>query len=155
MPYTAPIDDIRLALEGCADFWSLRQRFPELDEDTLAAILEGAGALASTPRIRRGDDWIDGHTTWVNIECSNRLADNARDSLAKGDPVVVFGRLRTKVWESEGTKHERMVIVASSIGHDLSRGSTAFPRFAWPRQREEADPERDDGDVEPGTELAG
>ena len=52
--------------------------------------------LASTPRIRRGDDWIDGHTTWVNIECTNRLADNARDSLAKGDPVVVFGRLRTR-----------------------------------------------------------
>ena len=24
--------------------------------------------LASTPRIRRGDDWIDGHNTWVNIE---------------------------------------------------------------------------------------
>ena len=84
--------------------------------------------LASTPRIRRGDDWIDGHTTWVNIECTNRLADNARDSLAKGDPVVVFGRLRTKVWESEGTKHERMVIEASSIGHDLSRGTSKFTR---------------------------
>ena len=58
MPYTAPIDDIRFALEGCADFWSLRQRFPELDEDTLAAILEGAGALASetlAPLNRSGD----------------------------------------------------------------------------------------------------
>lgn len=111
--------------------------------------------LASTPRIRRGDDWIDGHTTWVNIECTNRLADNARDSLAKGDPVVVFGRLRTKVWESEGTKHERMVIEASSIGHDLSRGTSAFTRIAWARQPEEADPGRDDGDVEPSSELAG
>ncbi|MBP6689045.1 MAG: acyl-CoA dehydrogenase family protein [Hyphomonadaceae bacterium] len=58
MPYTAPIDDIRFALEGCADFWSLGQRFPELDEDTLAAILEGAGALASetlAPLNRSGD----------------------------------------------------------------------------------------------------
>ncbi|MCC6786321.1 MAG: hypothetical protein IT547_00645, partial [Hyphomonadaceae bacterium] len=46
MPYAAPIADIRFALEACADFWSLRERFPELDEDTLVAILEGAGALA-------------------------------------------------------------------------------------------------------------
>lgn len=58
MPYAAPIADIRFALEACADFWSLRQRFPELDEDTLAAILEGAGALAGetlAPLNRSGD----------------------------------------------------------------------------------------------------
>ncbi|MEQ1491102.1 MAG: acyl-CoA dehydrogenase [Terricaulis sp.] len=58
MPYVAPIADIRFALEACADFWSLRQRFPELDEDTLAAILEGAGALAGetlAPLNRSGD----------------------------------------------------------------------------------------------------
>jgi hypothetical protein len=58
MSYAAPIADMRFALEACADFWSLRQRYPELDEDTLAAILEGAGALASetlAPLNRSGD----------------------------------------------------------------------------------------------------
>ena len=90
--------------------------------------------MACTPRIRRGDDWVDGHTTWVNIECGNRLADNARDSLSKGDPVVVFGKLRTKVWESEGTRHERMVIEATSIGHDLTRGTSEFTRVLSARQ---------------------
>jgi alkylation response protein AidB-like acyl-CoA dehydrogenase len=58
MPYAAPIADIRFALEACADFWSLRERFPELDEDTLVAILEGAGALAGetlAPLNRSGD----------------------------------------------------------------------------------------------------
>jgi single-strand DNA-binding protein len=84
--------------------------------------------IACTPRLRRGQDWVDGHTTWLNIECSNRIADNVRDSLTKGDPVVVTGRLRTRVWESQGTKHERMVIEASSIGHDLSRGTSKFTR---------------------------
>ena len=42
--------------------------------------------------------------------------------------MVVTGRLRTRVWESQGTKHERMVIEASSIGHDLSRGTSRFTR---------------------------
>ncbi len=46
MTYAAPIADIRFALEAAADFWSLRARFPDLDEDLLAAILEGAAQLA-------------------------------------------------------------------------------------------------------------
>jgi alkylation response protein AidB-like acyl-CoA dehydrogenase len=58
MPYAAPIADMRFALEACADFWSLRQRFPDLDKDTLSAILEGAGSLSGetlAPLNRSGD----------------------------------------------------------------------------------------------------
>ncbi len=58
MSYNAPVSDMRFALEACADLWSLRERYPELDEVTLAAILEGAGALAAdtlAPINRSGD----------------------------------------------------------------------------------------------------
>jgi 3-(methylthio)propanoyl-CoA dehydrogenase len=58
MTYAAPIADMRFALEACADFWRLRERFPDLDEDVLAAILDGAGALAAdvlAPVNRSGD----------------------------------------------------------------------------------------------------
>lgn len=58
MTYAAPIADMRFALEACADLWTLRERYPDLDEETLAAILEGAGALASetlAPINRSGD----------------------------------------------------------------------------------------------------
>jgi hypothetical protein len=58
MSYAAPIADMRFALEACADLWSLRERYPELDADLLAAILEGAGALAAetlAPVNRSGD----------------------------------------------------------------------------------------------------
>jgi alkylation response protein AidB-like acyl-CoA dehydrogenase len=58
MPYAAPIGDMRFALEACADIWSLRDRFPDLDADLLAAILDGAGALAAetlAPVNRSGD----------------------------------------------------------------------------------------------------
>ncbi len=58
MTYTAPIADMRFALEAAADLWSLKARFPELDADLLTAILEGAGALASqtlSPLNRSGD----------------------------------------------------------------------------------------------------
>jgi len=58
MPYTAPIGAIRHALEASADLWALRARYPDLDEDLLAAILDGAGALAGevlAPINRSGD----------------------------------------------------------------------------------------------------
>ncbi|MBN8608156.1 MAG: acyl-CoA dehydrogenase [Caulobacterales bacterium] len=58
MSYAAPITDMRFALEACANLWSLRDRYPDLDEDLLAAILEGAGALAAetlAPLNRTGD----------------------------------------------------------------------------------------------------
>jgi alkylation response protein AidB-like acyl-CoA dehydrogenase len=49
---------MRFALEACADLWSLRSRFPELDPELLEAILDGAGALAAdtlAPLNRSGD----------------------------------------------------------------------------------------------------
>ena len=58
MTYSAPIADMRFALEACADLWRLRERFPELDADLLGAILEGANELASqtlAPLNRTGD----------------------------------------------------------------------------------------------------
>lgn len=58
MTYAAPIADMRFALEACADLWRLGARYPDLDGDTLAAILDGAGALAAdtlAPINRSGD----------------------------------------------------------------------------------------------------
>ena len=58
MTYAAPIADMRFALEACADLWTLRERYPNLDAETLAAILESAGQLASetlAPINRSGD----------------------------------------------------------------------------------------------------
>jgi len=84
--------------------------------------------LACTPRIRRGGDWTDGETTWQTITCFRSLAENAASSVRKGDPVIVIGRLRTQVWNKEGVQQERTVLEALTIGHDLTRGTSAFHR---------------------------
>ena len=60
MAYRAPIAEMRFALEACANLWSVQREgcFDDLDPDTLAAILEAAGALASETLapINRGGD---------------------------------------------------------------------------------------------------
>ncbi|WP_022910869.1 single-stranded DNA-binding protein [Aestuariimicrobium kwangyangense] len=113
--------------------------------------------LACTPRVRRGGEWTDGETTWISVRASNRLARNVAASLHKGDPVVVTGRLRTHVWQdAEGVKQDRLIVEASSVGHDLNRGTTNFARNE--RVASPASPgepvDRDDVDPEPVDEPA-
>ena len=80
MPYAAPIADMRFALEACADFWSLKQRYPDLDLDLLAAILDGAGALSAD-----------------TLAPLNRSGDRARASLANGEVQSLGGGARRLV----------------------------------------------------------
>ena len=99
--------------------------------------------VGSTPRIRkRNGDWVDGPTSWFSVTCWRTLADNVRDSVHKGEPVLVHGRLRTDVWEREdGQSSVTHVVEASYVGHDLTRGTSVFARAARPErtQAEEDD----------------
>lgn len=85
--------------------------------------------LACTPRVWRPGGWTDGETTWFTVTCFRTLAENAAASIAKGDAVVVSGKLRTQVWERDGVPYERTVLEAQVIGHDLTRGTSAFRKL--------------------------
>ncbi|WP_380279813.1 single-stranded DNA-binding protein [Kitasatospora purpeofusca] len=86
--------------------------------------------LASTERRydRARDGWVDGETQWVTVTAWRALAGHLIDSLSKGDPVVVSGRLRVREWAEGEVKRSRVEIDARSVGHDLSRGTA---RFSW------------------------
>ncbi|MFF7590715.1 single-stranded DNA-binding protein [Kitasatospora purpeofusca] len=86
--------------------------------------------LASTERRfdRARDAWVDGETQWLTVTAWRSLAGHLIDSLAKGDPVVVSGRLRVREWSEGEARRSRVEIDARSVGHDLSRGTA---RFSW------------------------
>ena len=100
--------------------------------------------VGSTPRIRkRSGDWVDGPTSWFSVTCWRTLADHVRDSVRKGEPVLVHGRLRADVWEREdGHSSVTYVVDASYVGHDLTRGTAVFVK-ATRAERVEADDETD------------
>lgn len=96
--------------------------------------------LACTPRIRTKGGWSDGNTTWIEVACFRTL----------GDPVLVVGKLRTNVWEKDGQTHERLVLEADTVGHDLNRGTSAFrrpPRLAPTESPEPDEPPEDEVDA--------
>jgi single-strand DNA-binding protein len=98
--------------------------------------------VATTPRIRKGEEWEDGGTLWYDVVCWNRLADNVARSVAKGDAITVSGKLYNRVWDKvdevtgEVTKMDRLTVDASSIGLDLSRWPASVVRPAPPRPEE-------------------
>jgi single-strand DNA-binding protein len=80
-----------------------------------------------TPRLKKDGDWVDGETTWYTVTAWRTLADHLRDSVRKGDPVIVHGRLRTETWEPEqGGTATTLQVDASLVGHDLTRGISHF-----------------------------
>jgi len=95
--------------------------------------------LASTRRVRDRETgaWRDGRTEWFTVKAWRVTALNVAQSLRKGDPVVVHGRLSTEEWvAAEGTRTS-LVLVADAVGHDLSYGSTQFRRTVSRTERSE------------------
>ena len=89
--------------------------------------------IGCTPRAWHAGVWGDDETTWIGVTCNKSLALNVKSSIGKGDPVVVVGRLRTQRWiDPQGVQQERLTLDAQSVGHDLSRGTSAFRKSARP-----------------------
>ncbi|HEX5384760.1 MAG TPA: single-stranded DNA-binding protein [Propionibacteriaceae bacterium] len=106
--------------------------------------------LACTPRIKTKNGWSDGNTTWLEVACFRTLAQHVAQSVRKGDPVLVVGKLRTNVWEKDGQTHERLVLEADMVGHDLNRGTSIFqrpPRVPSTDSRDTQAPPEDDVDA--------
>jgi single-strand DNA-binding protein len=78
---------------------------------------------------RQASSWEDGGSNWYTVSAFRRLAVSAADCIAKGDPVLVSGRLCLREWT--GDKQGMTVeIEAESIGHDLTWGRSEFTRAA-------------------------
>ena len=85
--------------------------------------------LAVTPRVKDGDTWRDGETSFFRINCWRDLAENATESLAKGTRCIVVGRLRTRSWETpEGEKRSVTEVEADEIGPSLKFATAKVER---------------------------
>jgi single-strand DNA-binding protein len=83
--------------------------------------------LAVTPRVKQGDTWTDGETSFFRITAWRQLAEHVGDSLSKGDRVIVLGQLRARSWETpEGERRSVVEVTAEEVGPSL-KWATATP----------------------------
>jgi single-strand DNA-binding protein len=77
--------------------------------------------VAVTARIKDGDRWRDGDTSFYRVTAWRQLAEHVGDSLAKGSRVVVVGRLQQRSWTAEDDSARSVVeVVAEELGPSLT-----------------------------------
>ena len=70
--------------------------------------------LAVNDRVKRGTEWVD-ETTFVDVTLWGKLAETAQQYLAKGQPVLIEGRLKSESWEKDGQKRSKLKVVAEQM----------------------------------------
>ena len=77
--------------------------------------------IAVSERIRDADGtWKDGDATFWKVTAWDRLAEHIGDSLAKGQRIIVIGKVASRTYETrEGEKRTEYEVTASALGPDL------------------------------------
>jgi single-strand DNA-binding protein len=92
-------------------------------------------------------EYIDAGTNFVNVTAFRALGVNLSNSLRKGEPVIVYGRMRINQWVNGDRSGTTVEIDAYNVGHDLSWGQSAFTKVIKPQLNQNdrmADPEVQD-----------
>ena len=86
--------------------------------------------------------WLSDQTNWFTVSSFRRLADNSHSSLAKGDRVLVSGRLKVRDWDNGERSRTSVELEAEAIVHDLTFGTTEL------RRTEPSETESEDSEAE-------
>jgi single-strand DNA-binding protein len=102
---------------------------PEL-RFTPAGVAVASLNLAVQGRVKNGDRWEDGETTWYRVTVWREYAENVAESYAKGDRVVVIGTVCLRKYETrEGGEGQSLEIQAESVTPDLRFATVRINRI--------------------------
>lgn len=96
-----------------------------LASDPEARFTPGGTAVSSfrvavNNRVKRGNDYIDGETTFYNVSVWRDESRNVAESLHKGDRVLVSGKLTVRTWETqEGETRTALEVNADELGASM------------------------------------
>jgi single-strand DNA-binding protein len=81
-------------------------------------------------RVKKGEQWEDGAATWYRVTIWRDYAENAAESFAKGDRVVVTGTLSLREFERNGGERGYSLEVnAETVTPDLRFVSVKINRI--------------------------
>lgn len=71
-------------------------------------------SLALNRSYKVGDEWKE-ETSYVDVIAWGNQAEKVSESLSKGSPVLVSGRLQSRSWEQDGQKKSKLEVVANDV----------------------------------------
>lgn len=94
---------------------------------TASGVAVASFTVAQTPRTKRGDEWVDGATTFYRCSAWRQLAESCAETITRGMRLVVHGRLSTREYEKDGQTRTSVELDVEAAGPDL-RYATASVR---------------------------
>jgi len=93
------------------------------------------GVAVSSRKKNASGEWEDGETSFFDVSCFGRLAENVSESVQKGKRVVVAGVLKQSSWESDGGRRTKVEIIADDVALSMKWDSYANDGGATPKVR--------------------
>lgn len=80
-------------------------------------------SVAETPRVKQGNDWVDGVTIWTNVAIFGDEARNLARSVEPGTFVVVSGTRKASefVDKKTGEKRSSQSVIADTVAVSITK----------------------------------
>ncbi|MEV4413989.1 single-stranded DNA-binding protein [Catellatospora sp. NPDC049609] len=86
--------------------------------------------VVSSRRVKNGNEWEDADTMFLPAKVFGTHAEQIAESLDKGDPVTVVGRVVQENWETDsGDKRSRMVVIADEVAATVRQHQVKITRM--------------------------
>lgn len=94
-------------------------------EFTQSGIARASFTVACSQRVKDGDNWKDGPTSFVRCTAWRQMAENVAESLTKGSRVIVIGKMAQREWEDAKTGEKRSAwdVTVDDVGPSLARAT--------------------------------
>jgi single-strand DNA-binding protein len=115
---------------------------PELRFTASGKAVASLRVAVSERRKAADGSWEDGDATFWKVTAWDGLAEHAGDSLAKGQRIIVLGRVASRTYETrEGEKRTDYEITADAVGPDLKWATVKVEKASkgGPRATPQAD----------------
>ena len=101
---------------------------PEL-KFTQAGLAVASFNVATSKRVKDGDTWRDGPTSWVRCTVWRQYAENVAESLVKGSRVLVMGEMSQREYTTkEGEKRTVWECQVDEVGPVLRYATATIKR---------------------------
>jgi single-strand DNA-binding protein len=87
--------------------------------------------VVTSGRKKVGEKWEDVDTTYWNVSAFRQLAENAAESLSKGDKVIIVGKVKQRSYETaEGEKRTVTEVTADEIAANMRNATVKINRIS-------------------------
>lgn len=97
---------------------------------TPQGVAVGTFNVAVTSRVKQGDSWKDGDTTWFRCTAWREMAESCAESITKGTRVIVHGRFKTRQYEKDGQTRTSIEIDVEEVGPSLRWATAQVKKMA-------------------------